>query len=582
MKLVKFKVQNFRGLKGEHNEIQFKKSDIIFLIGQNNTGKSTFLRAYEFFTNSKQKATLDDFYNQDITNTIKMEGWFELEKDDDKDKSYYSKSDPDWATKWVNSDGYIKIKKEWNNINQDFKKYTFSPNEGHWVLNGFGGFDSLFGKAAPTPISINAMEDEASLGEKVNKLIQDQYLKSLKDNHQEQYKKVLQEIRNLQNCVIGCATIQQQDELLNQSFQHVFDGLKLSIEANTSENIKVEDLLKKNHTITIQKDGIERKDSFQRSGHGIIRQALFNFITFLLNMQEESHRKEYIILYEEPELFLHPKITFKLREELYNLAAPGKPYQILCATHSPMMIDISKDHSSLIRVVKNQDEETITYQVQTEVYTARYSKERVQMINRFNPHICEVFYADKVLLVEGDTETIVYRELLNKFFPEKEIFVLNTGSKMNIPFFQDILTAFHIKHYPIHDVDSKLINTVNGQKTSAAWSLNEKIWKKVETANTIESGLSNRYVHNANFENAHKYNLSNGKDKPLNAFLFVETIKDINQDVPCLNWLKDILGECKIRHDQEHVESIAKTIETIENDKKTYKTISIDDSNHSI
>ena len=178
MKLVKFKVQNFRGLKGEHNEIQFKKSDIIFLIGQNNTGKSTFLRAYEFFTNSKQKATLDDFYNQDITNTIKMEGWFELEKDDDKDKSYYSKSDPDWATKWVNSDGYIKIKKEWNNINQDFKKYTFSPDEGHWVLNGFGGFDSLFGKAAPTPISINATEDEASLGEKVNKLIQDQYLKS--------------------------------------------------------------------------------------------------------------------------------------------------------------------------------------------------------------------------------------------------------------------------------------------------------------------------------------------------------------------------------------------------------------------
>ncbi len=56
------------------------KSLILYFIGQNNTGKSTFLRAYESFTNSKQKATLDDFYNQDITNTIKMEGWFELEK----------------------------------------------------------------------------------------------------------------------------------------------------------------------------------------------------------------------------------------------------------------------------------------------------------------------------------------------------------------------------------------------------------------------------------------------------------------------------------------------------------------------
>ncbi|MFT0342585.1 TOPRIM nucleotidyl transferase/hydrolase domain-containing protein [Bacteroides thetaiotaomicron] len=57
------------------------------------------------------------------------------------------------------------------------------------------------------------------------------------------------------------------------------------------------------------------------------------------------------------------------------------------------------------------------------------------MVNRFNPHICEAFYADKVLLVEGDTETIVYRDLLNRFFPDEEIFVLNTGSKMNIPFF---------------------------------------------------------------------------------------------------------------------------------------------------
>ena len=68
----------------------------------------------------------------------------------------------------------------------------------------------------------------------------------------------------------------------------------------------------------------------------------------------------------------------------------------------------------------------------------------------------------------------------------------------------------------------------------------------------------------------------------MNAFLFVETIKDISQDVPCLNWLKDILGECKIQHNQQYVESIAKTVEAIENDKKTYKTISVDDSNHSI
>jgi predicted ATP-dependent endonuclease of OLD family len=63
MKLAKLKIQNFRGLKGNNNEIDFAKSNIIFLIGQNNVGKSTYLRAYEFFTNSSQKAVIEDFYN---------------------------------------------------------------------------------------------------------------------------------------------------------------------------------------------------------------------------------------------------------------------------------------------------------------------------------------------------------------------------------------------------------------------------------------------------------------------------------------------------------------------------------------
>ncbi len=44
------------------------------------------------------------------------------------------------------------------------------------------------------------------------------------------------------------------------------------------------------------------------------------------------------------------------------------------------------------------------------------------MINLFNPHVCEAFYADKVILVEGDTEAIVYRALLKEYYPEEEVF----------------------------------------------------------------------------------------------------------------------------------------------------------------
>ena len=331
----------------------------------------------------------------------------------------------------------------------------------------------------------------------------------------------------------------------------------------------VEDAFKKNHTITVERNNINRKETFLQNGHGVIRQALFNFITFLKE-NVAGNKKEYLILFEEPELFLHPRVTFKLRECLYKLAE-NSPYQVLCATHSPMMIDVSKPHSSLIRAIKEKNEETHTYQVGKEIFAKdEERKQRVQMINRFNPHICEAFYADKVILVEGDTETIVYRDLIKRFYPDEEIFVLNTGSKNNIPFFQEILTAFRIKHCVIHDTDTE--KNSNG-KNNSAWTLNQIIWDLVEEANAQEIGLARRYVHNANFENAHGYHLLSGKDKPLQAYKFVQTIQNQENAPDCLKWLNDYIGDKKIIHDMSYINTNKKTIEQIKEEEKHYKNL---------
>jgi len=572
MKLLKLIIKNFRGLKGENNIIDFSKSDIIFLIGQNNVGKSTYLRAYEFFVNSKQIALQTDFYNYDTNCPIVMEGHFLKEDGDDTNNDFVGSGknlDPDWVTKWADELGVIKVRKTWSHVGLMFTKETFSPSQKDWQLNGFGGMDSLFTKCSPQPIAINAMEDEASLQDKVNKLIQDDYIKNIKTAHEVEYNAALEAISNLQKIVTNSDDITTLNNELNEHFRETFNGLILKIQSDKIENIKPEDTIKKNHTITVERDNNNRKETFLQNGHGVIRQALFNFLTFL-RTSGEGNRKEYIILFEEPELFLHPKITLKLRESLYQLAQ-NSPYQVLCATHSPMMIDVSKPHSSLIRAVKDSSENTHTYQVDEDVFGKDGErKQQVQMINRFNPHICEAFYADQVILVEGDTEAIVYRDLLCRFFPEKEVFVLNTGSKNNFPFFQEILTAFHIKHCAIHDVDTEFLE--NGHQNSA-WTLNQKIWEKVLEANRIESDLARRYVHNANFENAHKYHLISGKDKPLQAYKFVQTITSKNDDVDCLKWLKDYLGTQTILHDMDYVMSVVKTCAQIKEDEKEYRTL---------
>ena len=572
MKLLKLKIQNFRCLKGDKNVIDFSKSNILFLIGQNNVGKSTYLRAYEFFVASKQTAQKEDFYNYDTNTPIVIEGIFLKEDDDDGNVDFYGTgrtADPDWVNKWVNDENLIHVRKTWKIVNAIGAKETYSPSRNEWVTNGFGGMDSLLTKYAPTPIFINAMEDETSLEEKVNKLIQDQYLKKLKVEHADSYQEIVNKIALLQTEILGSDGIQRINNDLNTQFHQVFPLLTLKIQAAKEENIKIEDAFKKNHTITVEKVGSERKESFLQNGHGIIRQALFNFLAFLTNQDAERH--EYIILFEEPELFLHPKITLKLRNALYNLAESGH-YQILCATHSPMMIDISRPHASLIRAIKDESENTITYQVDEDIFAGdEERKQRVQMINRFNPHVCEAFYADNVILVEGDTEAIVYRDLLNRYYPEKDIFVLNTGSKNNIPFFQEILTKFKIKHCAIHDADTEY--NANGNRNSA-WSLNESIWVLVETANQEQEGLARRYVHNANFENAHKYNLLRGKEKPLQAYKFAQTIQENGSDTPdCLKWLNDYCGAQSILHDMNYIEKYKKDLKQIESEESTYITL---------
>ena len=553
MKLQKLIIKNFRGLKGIHNEIDFSDSNIIFLIGENNVGKSSFLRAYEFFVNSGQKATETDFFNYDEATHIEIEGVFLKESDDESDEELSGKGknlEPDWVNNWVDNNGLVRVKKIWSVKDKEGEKYTFSPLSNDWVVNGFGGLATLFQKYSPTPISISAMETETTLEEKVNKLIQDEMLKKLREEYPEEFSVLTEGVKSLQKKILGSDTVSKYNEEINENFKKVFTDLTLKIDPKNDQNIKLEDAFKRNHSVNIKKDGIERNEIFTQHGHGIIRQALYNFVAFL-KKSKTSTKKEFIILFEEPELFLHPEVAFKLRNNLYDLAEKS-PFQILCATHSPLMIDVSKSHASLVRVVKDLQENTKTYQVGDNIFRAdEDKKQQIQMINRFNPHICEAFYAKKIIIVEGDTEAIVFRELISKFFPNEDIYVLNSGSKNNIPFFQEILTAFNIEHYIIHDTDERLNKN---RDNNGAWTLNKKIWDYVEKANEIKTGLSRRYVHKTNFEIAHNINIV-GKDKPLKAYEFVKNVT-INSDMPCMIYLRDIIEKKDILHNQEFVESL--------------------------
>jgi predicted ATP-dependent endonuclease of OLD family len=217
------------------------------------------------------------------------------------------------------------------------------------------------------------------------------------------------------------------------------------------------------------------------------------------------------------------------------------------------MIDLEKSHASLVRLVKEQDNITTTYQVHFDLFDSE-DKNYLQMINRFNPHVCETFFAQRIVLVEGDTEAVFYREIIRRYYPDKKIYILNTGSKANMVFYQKILTHFGISHIVVHDADVRTYKNENGKATpNPMFSCNEAIWKQIEESNKSIPKLARRFVHFKDFETAHGYKINMADGKPLSAYKFALGISK-NNDLPCFKFLNDLFGENKINMTQEELQ----------------------------
>lgn len=558
MKLLNITVNNFRSINGENVTLSLEGSDIIFVFGQNNAGKSSLLSAYEYLVTPKQKATLSDFIGFDETKQIQILATFS--KDDGDDQIFAQKG----FDKWVDGDGKIKFRKTWIKADEEGQKETFDPATNQYVPNGFGGIEQHFTKQAPTPVRIPASPTQSDLTKFIKDTVQKSILKTLKDEEAEAYQKVITEIEALHNRILSKDAIANKSQQANSNFQKIFPDLTLEINQVEGSEFDFSASLEKEFSVIIKDNKFPNaKQDFTNHGHGVIRQTLFNFLGVVKSElptenNQHNNRKDFIILFEEPEIYLHPKAIKLLRKVLYDLCTNSR-FQIICASHSPTLIDISKPHTSLVRMVRNQTGSTDLFQVDDNIFNQiDEQKNMVQMLNRFDPNICESFFADEVVLVEGDTEAIVVRELLATKFPTKDIFVTNTGSKNNIPFFQKIFNHFNIKQHIIHDSDTRNVYEIttddennltytpklkkdNTPKSNSAWTLNTEIWNEVINANAKQQGLSNRYVSIYNFEVANNYIQDKEKGKPLSAYEYVKNIDNIEKP-KILEFVNQIVG----------------------------------------
>jgi predicted ATP-dependent endonuclease of OLD family len=174
------------------------------------------------------------------------------------------------------------------------------------------------------------------------------------------------------------------------------------------------------------------------------------------NVNGESSEQPYVFLFEEPELYLHPGAQKILFEALEKLTEANN--QVFVTTHSPMFFS-PQSTGTFIKVVKEYPPQGkpfgrfLTVNLLKEVN----AKDAFQIICYENN--TAAFFANKVLLVEGDSDVIYIKEIAKLLNPEwsfetKNIPIISINGKSNVKRFIDFYNFFKIKCFCIVDSDA--------------------------------------------------------------------------------------------------------------------------------
>lgn len=156
---------------------------------------------------------------------------------------------------------------------------------------------------------------------------------------------------------------------------------------------------------------------YPTAGEG--RKKLLAYSIFDLLSNESSEKKINLFLIEEPENHLHKSMQIALSQILFT---DSKYAYLFVSTHSPFIL-YEMDDVNLVRIYNNGkiNGKSTFYKVPSD-----YEKNR-KMLNRT---LSEAIFANKVLLVEGPSELLLFEKVLstiNPFFEADGIYVLSVA-----------------------------------------------------------------------------------------------------------------------------------------------------------
>jgi putative ATP-dependent endonuclease of the OLD family len=178
-----------------------------------------------------------------------------------------------------------------------------------------------------------------------------------------------------------------------------------------------------------------------------------------------------LILVDEPELHLHPRWQ-RMFLRLFKELAPERNNQFIIATHSPVFV--SPDTiQNVIRTYRRPNEGSCKVALR-EMEELPSKKQLVRMINSQNNE--RLFFADKVILVEGITDRVVIGSLvelaLEHFKDSRSVEVIDVGGKHNFKEYQHLLDGLETPWAVVADRD--YLEQIGGENVKSLFVVDRK------------------------------------------------------------------------------------------------------------
>jgi len=503
MKINHIKIHNFRSIKDGEFDIE----NYSLLIGENNAGKSNVFRALRIFYEDNLKFDIKSDFPKFETND--KESWIEIKYETDADEQESLKKE------YQDDDNILRVRKILATEDTKFKPLVkanqsniFAYENGVLSENYFYGAKNIsqskLGRVIFIP-EISKVDDNlkmsgpSPLREMINFVVKKVITKS------DSFSKLNQSFETFNNEFKSEAKDDFSIDELEKDINQEVSSWDINFGLNINP-IKPADIVKNLVSHYVQDGNLGNKTvSIDSFGQGLQRHLIYTLLKLSAknpdNTQNEK-KKEFnpdltLILFEEPEAFLHPSQQEILNINLQKLSVDYSQ-QIIITTHSPIFVCRNINQlASLIKV--NRTESSKLYQIsqndidnlfadnnglfqhfQSLLENPETSDELKAKIRKYSlaredddaelkleqekfkyslwldSERTSLFFAKQVIICEGTSEKVFLDYLLNSEWidlKDRHLYILDSLGKFNIHRFMNLFASLGIKHSILMDRD---------------------------------------------------------------------------------------------------------------------------------